>query len=122
MTHRNIISVDGGSAEYWRQRKVAFRLIREAEWAAERLEREPLYIAGRWDDEYGDYEPVENLGPHDDMEDAIRAVEADATAISILVANRRTRIGGYEIKAVVKVLVQEEEDQWRDRYWGLDAD
>jgi hypothetical protein len=104
MTHLTITSVDGGSADYRRQRRQAFRVIREAERAAEDLERAPLYIRGRWDDEYGDFEPVENLGPYDDMEGAIRTIEADPTAVSILLAQRRTQIGGHEIGRVVKAL------------------
>ncbi|QYA17383.1 hypothetical protein [Rhizobium sp. AB2/73] len=63
-----------------------------------------MYIRGRWDEEYGDYEPVENLAPFDEMEDAIRAIEANETAVSILVAQRRTHIGDCEIKAVVEAL------------------
>lgn len=101
MTNRKITSIDGGSAEYWRQRKLGFRLIHEAEQAAERLEREPMYIAGKWDEDYGDYEPVENLRPHDDMEDAIRAIEANETAVSILVAQRITHIGNLPIRTVI---------------------
>lgn len=104
MTLRTIITVDGGSAEYWRRRRLAFGLIRDAELAARRLETAPMYIRGRWDDDYGDYEPVENLGPHDDMEDAIRAIEANETAVSILVAQRRTQIGNYQIGAVIREL------------------
>lgn len=104
MTQRTINAVDGGSAEYWRQRRLAFGLIGEAELAAKRLKTAPMYIRGRWDDEYGDYEPVENLGPHDDMEDAIRAIEANETAISILVAQRCTHIGNHEIRAVIREL------------------
>lgn len=104
MTHRTIKSIDGGSAEYWRQRRLAFGLIREAELAAELLETAPMYIRGRWDDEYGDYEPVENLGPLDDLEDAIRAIEADETAVSILVAQRCTQIGNHQIRAVIREL------------------
>ncbi len=34
MTQRKIITIDGGSAEYWRQRTEGFRLIHEAERAA----------------------------------------------------------------------------------------
>ena len=45
MTNRTIITIDGGSAEYWRQRKHGFHLIREAERAAKRLASAPLYIA-----------------------------------------------------------------------------
>ena len=31
MTHQNIKTIDGGSAQYWRDRKEGFRLIREAD-------------------------------------------------------------------------------------------
>ena len=34
MTEQKIIRIDGGSAEYWRDRKQAFGLIRDAELAA----------------------------------------------------------------------------------------
>ena len=104
MAQRNIITIDGGSAEYWRRRKQGSRAIREAERAAERLERAPMYIAGQWDDDYGDYEPVENIAPFEAMDDAILAIEANETAVSILVAQRRTHIGRHEIPAVVKAL------------------
>lgn len=104
MSKRNIPTIDGGSPEYWRQQRLGFRLIREAERALERLERAPMYIAGRWDDEYGDWEPVENLGPLDDMEDAISAIGQNETAVSILVAQRKTHIGNFEIKAVSREL------------------
>ena len=40
MAQRNIITIDGGSAEYWRRRKQGFRAIREAEKA--RLKQEKL--------------------------------------------------------------------------------
>ena len=104
MSKRIIPTIDGGSPEYWRQRKQAFRLIREAERAAEDLERAPAYIRSRWDDDYGDYEPVENLAPLDDMEDAIRAIEADDTAVDILVALRQTHIGRHPVTAVIREL------------------
>ncbi|WP_292442682.1 hypothetical protein [Mesorhizobium sp.] len=127
MTHRNIISIDGGSADYWRQRRKAFRLIREAERAAEDLERAPMYIRGRWDDEYGDFEPVENLGPHNDMDDAIRAIEADETAVGILVAQRRTQIANRPVTAVIRALVRlddsganEDPEGDRERLHGSD--
>ncbi|MBB6014500.1 hypothetical protein HNR59_003895 [Aquamicrobium lusatiense] len=100
MNNHKIISIDGGSAAYWRERKLAFRLIREAELAAERLANAPMYLHGGYDED-GDVIPIENLGPHDDMEDAIRAIEADPTAVSILVAQRITRIGGYDIASVI---------------------
>ncbi|WP_157016850.1 hypothetical protein [Mesorhizobium xinjiangense] len=126
MTHRKIISIDGGSAEYWRQRKLGFRMIREAEQAAKRLENAPMYIAGKWDEDYGDYEPVENLGPLDDMEDAIRAIEANETAVSILVAQRRTHIGNSPIMAVIRELGLPNDSRIEDPafnpLWGPDGD
>lgn len=85
MTHRKITVVDGGSAQYWRERTEGFRLIREAERAAERLADAPMYLHGGYDED-GDVIAIENLRPHDDMEDAIRAIEANETAVSILVA------------------------------------
>ena len=104
MTHSNLETIDGGSARYWQKRREAFRLIHEAERAAERLENAPLDVAGRWDEEFGDYEPVENLAPFDAMADAICAIEANRTAISILAAQRRTEIRGYQIAAVSRRL------------------
>ncbi|RWA75261.1 MAG: hypothetical protein EOQ28_09145 [Mesorhizobium sp.] len=119
MSHRNI-TIDGGSAQYWRRRKQGFRLIREAEWALSLLERAPMYLHGGYD-ENGDVIPIENLRPYADMEDAIRAIEANVTAVSILAAQRRTKIGDYEIKAVTRELLQ------IDGYvinplWGTDTD
>ena len=121
MKNRKIITIDGGSAEYWRQRTHGFHLIREAERAAEHLASAPLYIAGAWDEDYGDYEPVENLAPFDRMEQSIRDIAADDTAVSILVAQRRTHIGGYEISVVSDALMPDEfaEDPARNPLWGL---
>lgn len=104
MTQRKIKYIDGGSPEYWRQRTEGFRLIHEAERALMRVERAPMYLRGRWDEEYGDYEPVENLGPYDDMDEAIRAIEANETAVDILVAQRRTHFGNWPVAAVIREL------------------
>ena len=54
----NIKHVDGGSAEYWRQRREAFALIREAEEAGERMKTAPLYLHGGYDED-GDVIPIE---------------------------------------------------------------
>lgn len=104
MTQRKIKYIDGGSPEYWRQRTEGFRLIHEAERALVRVEHAPMYIAGNWDDDYGDYEPVENLAPFDDMDAAIRAIEANETAVDILVALRRTHFGQWPVEAVIREL------------------
>ncbi|MDX8449638.1 hypothetical protein [Mesorhizobium captivum] len=109
MTHRKIVSIDGGSAEYWRQRKLGFLLIHEAEWALSRLNRAPMYLHGGYD-ENGDVIAIENLRPYADMEDAIRAIEANETAVSILVAQRRTKIGDYDVKAVIRELKDRDRD------------
>lgn len=103
MTQRKIKYIDGGSAEYWRQRTEGFRLIHEAERAYERVQRAPQYISGGYDED-GDIIPVENLGPWDAMDAAIQAIEADETAVDILVAQRRTQIGMWRIGAVIREL------------------
>lgn len=124
MTHRKITVIDGGSAQYWKERTEGFRLIREAERAAERLADAPMYLHGGYDED-GDVIAIENLHPHEDMEDAIRAIEANETAVSILVAQGRTRIGICEIRAVVDAMTPDYdgiEDPERNPLWGPDTD
>lgn len=124
MTDHKITSIDGGSAEYWRERRQAFGLIREAELAAERLAKAPMYLHGGYDED-GDVIPIENLAPHDDMEEAIRAIEANPTAVSILIAQGRTHIGGHEIAAVSRGLEPDWggiEDPVSNPLWGPDTD
>lgn len=124
MTKRKITVIDGGSAEYWRQRTEGFRLIHEAEHAAQRLADAPMYLHGGYDED-GDVIAIENLGPHDDMEDAIRAIVANETAVSILVAQGRTMIGIYEIRAVRVAIAPDYdgiEDPDRNPLWGPDTD
>ena len=99
----NIKHVDGGSAEYWRERREAFALIREAEEAGERMKTAPLYLHGGYDED-GDVIPVENIEPFDDFEDAVQRVEANATAVSILVAQERMAIHDRTLWSVVAVL------------------
>ena len=123
MTERKITVIDGGSAEYWRQRTEGFRLIREAEHAAERLADAPMYLHGGYDED-GDVIVIENLGPDDDMEDAVRAIEANETAVSILVAQGRTKIGNREIRAVLEAMAPDYdgiEDPDRNPLWGPDT-
>ncbi|WP_430442313.1 hypothetical protein [Shinella sp.] len=124
MTERKITVIDGGSAEYWRQRTEGFRLIHEAERATERLADAPMYLHGGYDED-GDVIAVENLGPDDDMEAAIRAIEVNETAVSILVAQARTKIGSHEIRAVLDAMAPEYdgiEDPERNPLWGPDTD
>lgn len=116
MTYRKVITIDGGSAQYWRDRKEGFRLIRKAEEAIERLKHEPMYIRGRWDDEYGDFEPVENLAPFDRVDEAIAAIEANETAVSILIAQRRTCIGDWKVRAVIYALARIDGDDPESDY------
>ena len=83
-----------------------------------------VYLHGGYDED-GDVIPIENLGPHDDMEDAIWAIEADPTAVSILVAQGRTSIGGHEIGAVVRGFESDYghiEDPESNPLWGPDTD
>ncbi|MDH4992450.1 hypothetical protein QEZ48_16690 [Aquamicrobium lusatiense] len=124
MTNQKIISIDGGSAEYWRQRKLGFRLIREADQAANRLAEAPMYLHGGYDED-GDVIPIENLQPYDDLEEAIRAIEENKTAVSILVAQRCTEIGNCPINAVIRALRQQDEpieDPVSNPLWGPDTD
>ena len=115
MTQRKIKYIDGGSPEYWRQRTEGFRLIREAERAHERVKRAPMYLSGGQDED-DDVIPVENLGPWDAIDAAIRAIEANETAVDILVAQRRTEIGSWRIDAVIRELNQAKADR------GVDPD
>nr|AVH81726.1 hypothetical protein pTiC5.7_103 [Rhizobium rhizogenes]QCL10945.1 putative tiorf104 protein [Rhizobium rhizogenes] len=62
-----------------------------------------MYISGAYDDD-GDVIPVENLGPWDAMDAAISAIEANETAVDILVAQRRTEIGDWRIDTVIREL------------------
>lgn len=125
MTQRTIITIDGGSAEYWRQRKEGFRLIRVAQEAAERLASERPYLHGGYDED-GDVIPVENLGPSEEFEEAIRAVEVNETAVSILVAQQRTWIGQRLIMPVLAELERMDdnpiEDSGTNPLWGPDTD
>lgn len=105
MTQRKIRTIDGGSPDYWRQRAEGFRLIREAERAHERVMHAPMYVSGGYDED-GDVIPVENLGPWDAMDAAIRAIEVNQTAVDILVAQRRTEIGMWRISAVIRELAE----------------
>lgn len=103
MTQRKIKPIDGGSPEYWRQRTEGFRLIHQAERAYARVQHAPQYISGGYDED-GDVIPIENLGPWDDMGAAIEAIEANETAVDILVAQRRTHFGAWPIDSVIREL------------------
>ena len=103
MTQRKIKHIDGGSPEYWRQRTEGFRLIHQAERAYARVQPAPQYKSGGYDED-GDVIPIENLGPWDDMGAAIEALEANETAVDILVAQRRTHLGTWPIDAVIREL------------------
>ncbi len=103
MTQRRIRYIDGGSPEYWRQREEGFRLIHQAERAHQCVQDAPQYLFGGYDED-GDVIPIENLGPWEDMGAAIQAIEANETAVDILIAQRRTHIGPWKIDAVIREL------------------
>jgi len=113
----NIRHVDGGSAQYWQDRREAFALIREAEEAGERMKNAPLYLHGGYDED-GDVIPMENLEPCDDFEDAIQRLLANETAVSILVAQERMDIHGRTLWDVVVLL----EARAYPETWGPDGD
>lgn len=116
----NIKHINGGSADYWRERREAFALIREAEEAGERARTAPMYLHGGFDED-GDVIPLENLGPWDDFEDAIQRLEANETAVSILVAQERTDICGRRLWSVVATLDARIYPE-ADPLWGPDTD
>ncbi len=60
-----------------------------------------MYISGGYDED-GDVIPVENLGPWDAMDESMRAIEANETAVDILVALRRTHFGQWPVEAVIR--------------------
>lgn len=103
MTTLTSAPIDAGSPAYWADRQRAVRLIRAAEAAAQRLAEAPMYLHGGYDAD-GDVIPIDDHGPFDDMEEAIRDIEADPTAVSILIAQRLTSIGGYPVWSVIFAL------------------
>ena len=83
-----------------------------------------MYLHGGYDED-GDVVAIENLGPHDDLEDTIREIEGNETAVSILVAQGRTTIGGCVIRAVIDAMAPDYdgiEDPDRNPLWGPDSD
>lgn len=55
---------------HWTELQQAVRLIAAYRNALKTANNSPQYIGGAWCEQYGDYEPVENLGPWDDLENA----------------------------------------------------
>lgn len=83
-----------------------------------------MYLHGGYEED-GDVIAIENLGPYDDMEEAIRAIEDNETAVSILLAQGRTEIGGNKIDAVIHALSAHDghiEDPVSNPLWGPDTD
>lgn len=107
MTPRKIITVDGGSAEYWRQRKIAFALIREAEQAGQAMREAPMFRYGSGYNEYGDPVVEDNLEPWDDFEEAIRRLQENDTAVGILIAQGRDEIHGARLAKVYQGIILE---------------
>lgn len=103
MTEREITSIDGGSSEYWRERRFAFLLIRLAERSLQKVQWAPLYIQVGID---AQGRPIEilNMAPFDDLDEAVREIEANPTAVGILVAQGRTHIGWHPVGAVIRRL------------------
>lgn len=59
---------------YWDDLKEAVRLIKIYKRLLMTAKESQQYIAGNWSVELGAFEPVENLGPWDDVEDASKAI------------------------------------------------
>lgn len=104
MRNGKIVTIDGGSAQYWRDRHEGFRLIREAEEAAS-------WVSSlQWQASISHLDPddrvIDDSSAIEALADAFEALESNETAVSILVAQRRTVIGNYIVSAVVRALEQ----------------
>lgn len=84
----HVISIDGGSQQYWTDLRRAYALIRELERCSDICRRAPLY-RGHYISEDGDMEIYENIEPFDDLDDALKAVQANPKAMRILNAQGR---------------------------------
>ncbi|WP_206612791.1 hypothetical protein [Paenirhodobacter populi] len=96
METRDIIRIDAGCESYWRERREAFALIRKAERAARRAKEAPMYLHGGYDED-GDVIAIENLAPYEAMDEVILALQANRTAMSILGAQGRKQIRGFDL-------------------------
>jgi len=76
-----------GTAAYWQASREAFALLRRLRCAIRNALDAPAYVAGAWDDDYGDCEPVENLGPWEHAEDLLKAVRAHPYACRVVAAH-----------------------------------
>lgn len=98
----------------------AHRLIHAAEDAGERMKTAPLYLCGGYD-ENDDPIIIENIGPFDAFEDAIRRVEDNETAVRILIAQGRTEIHSRRLEKVVAGLEGRYQPE-NDLAFGPDTD
>ncbi|GLR77566.1 hypothetical protein HUE56_29690 (plasmid) [Azospirillum oryzae] len=104
MENQNTLFPIPGTPEYFAARKVAFALIREVETAKVSAERAPTYVAGCWDDDNEDYEPVENTKPWDHLGEVQKMAKANRLVIETLKAQRRLDLLGisrWEAEAII---------------------
>jgi len=65
-----------GSPAYWQAQLEGFAIVRELRRTITAAFAASQYTQGEWDEDYGDFEPVENIGPWDR---AVAAMEAART-------------------------------------------
>lgn len=93
-----------GTPAYFEARRIAFALIREVEAAKRASEHAPTYVRGRWDEDYDDYEPVENLGPWERLDDAQKRGKANRFVVETLKAQNRLDLLGlsrWDAEAII---------------------
>ncbi|KAA0576212.1 hypothetical protein FZ983_24475 [Azospirillum sp. B21] len=104
MDNQITLSPIPGTPEYFAARKVAFALIREVEIAKQSADRAPTYIAGRWDEDNEDYEPVENTKPWDHLDKVQTMAKADRLVVETLKAQNRLDLlsmSRWEAEAII---------------------
>lgn len=104
MESQNILTPTPGTLEYFVARKVAFALIREVEIAKQAADRAPTYVAGCWDEDNEDYEPVENTKPWDHLDKVQKRAKTNRFVVETLKAQNRLDLLGisrWEAEAII---------------------
>lgn len=104
MENQDTLSPIPGTPEYFAARKVAFALIREVEIAKQTAERAPTYVAGCWDEDNEDFEPVENTKPWDHLDKVQEKAKANRLVVETLKAQNRLDLLGmsrWEAEAII---------------------
>ncbi len=80
---------------YWKDRGRAFALIAEARRLRQVAEEAPMYIAGPYDEENEEFEPMDNLGPHNEAAEFLKQCLTNPTVVRIFAAQECTEENDY---------------------------